>query len=137
MSIIQRMKQPDLGLLLIRLVIGLTYMQFGFKKILSGAPALEQLGSALEVFGITTFPLFWGVLAALAELLGGCLVFIGYQFRIAALVLCLVMVIAFIAYFEGFGPFGSIGMSAWSLQMAALFLGLALIGPGKYSLDKG
>lgn len=126
-------KKANLGLLIIRLVLGATYITMGAKKFIAGSPALEYLGSATSAFGINAFPIFWGGLAALCEILGGCLIFLGYKFRFGALVLLLVMITAFYWHFSKGDSFDKY---AWALQMLAVFLGLLFTGPGKYSIDK-
>lgn len=126
-------KKPDLGLLVIRLVLGITYAIHGVTKFMAGTPVLEKLGGALQVFGISAFPVFFGGLAALCEMLGGCLIFLGYKFRFAAFAIFLVMAVAFYSHFAASDPFNSY---AWALEMSAVFLGLIFIGPGRYSIDK-
>lgn len=133
MNIAGFFRKPDLGLLIIRLVLGIIFAKYGFSKFMDGTPALEKIGGALQVFGITAFPVFWGGLAALVEMLGGCLIFLGYKFRFAAFALFLVMAVAFYYLFASSSPFSSY---AHALELTAVFLGLVFIGPGKYSIDK-
>src|SRR4029079_10634992 len=92
-------KKPDLGLLIIRLVLGVAYATHGVAKFMGGTPVLEKIGGALQVFGITAFPVFFGGLAALCEMFGGCLIFLGYKFRFAAFAIFLVMAVAFYSLF--------------------------------------
>lgn len=134
MNIAAAFKKPDFGLLVMRLVLGATYTALGLMKFMGGTPVLEKLGSALQVFGISAFPVFFGGLAALCEMLGGCLVFLGYKFRFAAFAILVVMVVAFYSQIAGSATFFQY---AWALEMAAVFFGLLFIGPGKYSIDKG
>lgn len=134
MNIAGIFKKPDFGLLVIRLVLGSTYVIHGLTKFEGGTHVLERVGSVLDVFGITAFPVFFGGLAALCEMLGGCLIFVGYKFRFAVFAVFLVMAIAFYTHFIKSGSFGE---CAWPLEMAAVFIGLLFIGPGKYSVDKG
>lgn len=126
-------KKPDTGLLIMRIGLGITFIIFGIKKLMSGAESLESLGGAMKIFGIAFFPLFFGILGALGEAIGGLLILIGYKYRFGALLLFFVMMVAFFARFE---DMPSILKNAWSLQLITVFLGLAFIGPGKYSLDK-
>lgn len=126
-------KKPNLGLLIIRLILGATFIAHGLMKFLGGTSALEGVGSAMQSFGITAFPVFFGGIAALCELLGGLLILIGYKFRIGAFAILLVMVVATYKNFDGLNSFKNF---AWSLELAAVFLGLLFIGPGRYSFDK-
>lgn len=133
MKILTTLKKPDLGLLIIRIVLGVTFTIYGIQKLFGGVGTLEYLGSTLKIFGITVFPVFFGVLAAVGEAIGGFLLLIGYQFRLAALLLFFIMVVAFFSQYEGLASFLKNG---WSLHLMAVFLGLAFVGSGKYSLDK-
>lgn len=133
MHISEFFKRPNLGLLIIRLVLGATFIAHGLMKFLGGTAALESVGSAMQSFGITAFPVFFGGIAALCELLGGLLILIGYKFRFGAFALFLVMFVAAYTQFNGVGSFMKF---AWALEMAAVFFGLIFIGPGKYSIDK-
>ncbi len=133
MKILTTLKKPDLGLLIIRIVLGVTFTIYGIQKLFGGVGTLEYLGSTLKIFGITVFPLFFGVLAAVGEAIGGLLLLIGYQFRLAALLLFFIMIVAFFSQYESLASFLKNG---WSLHLMAVFLGLAFIGSGKYSLDK-
>lgn len=133
MNISAIFKKPDLGLLIIRLVLGVSYATHGILKFLGGTSTLEFLGSALSIFGIHAFPVFWGGIAALCEVLGGILIFLGYKFRFGAFAVFMVMAVALswhLSNGDGFNKF------AWALEMTAIFLGLVFIGPGKYSFDK-
>lgn len=134
MKIAEIFRKPDLGLLIIRLVLGATFIVHGVTKFMGGTSTLEFLGSTLSMFGINAFPVFWGGIAALCEMLGGILVLLGYKFRFGAVAIFLVMVVAFYWHFSKGDSFGKYSQP---LEMAAIFLGLLFIGPGKHSIDKG
>lgn len=134
MNISKMFKNPDLGLLIIRLVFGLAFIYFGVAKFMQGTAGLEQLGSATKALGVNAFPLFFGIVAAGLELVGGLLVVLGYKFRWGAFAIFLVMVVAFISQFDGLASI--VGKSLLPLEIGALFLGLFFIGPGRYSIDR-
>lgn len=127
-------RKPDLGILIIRIVFGLVFVYYGASKFANGAAGLEGLGSTMKVFGITAYPLVFGILAAAFELIGGILVILGYKFRWGVLAILLIMVIGVIVNFDGLPSI--VGKAFLTLQMAGLFLGLLFIGPGKYSFDR-
>ena len=74
----------DLGLLLGRLGIGAIYIVFGWQKLSGGQVAWTHIGHAMAYLGIGFMPNVWGLLAALAEFLGGILLVLGFLFRPAA-----------------------------------------------------
>lgn len=120
------------GLLIIRLVLGFMFIMYGYPKIAGGPEMWKGVGAAMGNVGITFGHTFWGFLAALTETLGGFLLIIGFAFRPATLLLAFVMFIAALFHYktEGF-------MSAsHPIELGFIFIGLALIGPGKYSVDK-
>ena len=132
-------KKPDVGLLIIRIGLGLFMMNHGLAKFMGGTGSLESVGKGMSVFGIAIFPLFFGVIAALIEFLGGFLFLIGFKFRIAAGLLFVVMVVATSFMYDanaasGFAVFNKI---AWPAELGLVFLGLLFVGPGKFSADKG
>lgn len=120
------------GLLIIRIALGMMFIMYGYPKITGGPEMWKGVGTAMGHVGITFTPVVWGFLAALTETLGGFLLIIGLAFRPTALLLAFVMVIAALSHYkaEGF-------MSAsHPIELLAVFIGLAMVGPGKYSVDK-
>lgn len=125
-------RHRDLGLLLLRVGIGLMFMYYGWPKIMGGPVAWTKLGGAVGNFGITIAPVFWGFMAAFAEFGGGLLLALGLFFRVASMLLATTMIVAVSTKFAaGAGLSGA----AQPLQLAILFLSLILIGPGRYSFD--
>ncbi len=127
-------KKPDFGLLAMRLILGASFITHGVLKFMGGTPVLEQVGKAVGVFGIHEFPVFFGGMAGLVEILGGILVFLGYKFRFGVAAILLVLIVAVYSTFLATPSFMQF---AWPLEMFAVFFGLLFIGPGKYSIDKG
>lgn len=125
-------KYSDLGLLLMRLGVGLTFMLIhGWPKIIGGVERWTGLGGRFEfVTGIGVFPEFWGFMAALSEFAGGFLIAIGLLTRPACLFLIFTMLIATLANIMDGSSYNH------ALKMVAVFVGLFFVGPGKYSLDK-
>jgi putative oxidoreductase len=139
----QKLHQPDLGLLALRVVFGMLIMLFGVDKLIVGRPMLEGVGKAMGMFGITWQPLFWGLLCALVETIGGLCVVTGIFFRTAALLLFGNMVVAVASMWQDGPDFSAFGaVMGWLMQTAlpitfcAIFLGLLFTGPGKYAIQK-
>ncbi len=126
-------KHRDLGLLLLRVGIGLMFMYHGWPKIMGGPETWARLGAAVGNFGITFAPAFWGFMAAFAEFGGGLLLTLGLFFRVASILLTATMIVA---VSTKFAAGGGLKEAAQPLELGILFLSLILIGPGKYSFDE-
>ncbi|GIV59403.1 MAG: hypothetical protein KatS3mg043_0492 [Rhodothermaceae bacterium] len=123
----------DLGLLVLRVGIGLTYITLhGWGKLVGGPERWAQVGQAVSHLGIEFGFVFWGFLAACAETVGGLLLALGLFFRPACLWLLGTMSVA-VAFHLGRGD--GWGGAAHALKGAVLFFSLLFIGPGRYSLD--
>lgn len=124
---------PDLGLLVVRLGIGLSFIVLHGAFKLAGGPSFwEDLGAEMGHLGITFAPVFWGLMGALAETVGALLVALGLYFRTAAAVLTINMTVATVSHLAGGEGWYE---AAHALHMGMIFLGFILIGPGEYSLD--
>ncbi len=121
-------KNPDLGLLIFRIYLGLSMaIAHGWMKI----PPMQQLVEGLASMGFPA-PTFFAWCAALAEFGGGVLIALGLLTRLSAGALGFTMFVAgFVAHAND--PFQV-------KELAFLFLAscvlLVFTGAGKYSLDK-
>ena len=121
----------DLGLLIARLGFGLGFFWFhGWPKLSGGPERWAGVGGAMSSLGIDFGHQWWGLLAALAESLGGLLIAAGLFFRPAALALCVTMLVAAINHIVT-----GRGSPAHAFKNTFLFAGLFLVGPGRFSLD--
>lgn len=122
----------DVGLLLIRIGIGLAFtFVHGMDKLFGGPERWEQVGGAAANVGLDFLPLLWGFLAAFAEFGGGLLLLLGFLFRPALVLMCGTMIVAAASHAQG-----AIPGSPWhAAELAVVFFGLLLVGPGHYSLD--
>jgi putative oxidoreductase len=129
--LLSNVQSMELGLLCLRVGIGLIFVIHGWGKI-TDMQQWHWLGSQMSHLGITFLPTFWGFLGAAAEFFGGlCLVF-GFATRIASASLAFVMIIALLYHFnngDGFKTYSH------ALSMLLVFVGLFLAGSGKMSLD--
>ena len=128
-----RYRTHDLGLLLLRVGIGVMFTIHGYPKLTGGVEAWTQLGGSMKLLGIGFAPAFWGFLAAAAEAIGGQLLAIGLFFRVACAFLVGTMLMATFVHLSSGDDFNTY---SHALESAILFLSLAFIGPGKYSLDQ-
>lgn len=120
----------DLGLLVIRVGIGIAFLFHGWPKLVGGPERWERLATFA---GLTVLPTLFGFVGAAAEVVGGLLFALGMLFRPAALFLFGTMVFAFTAHVragDGFSDFSH------ALELAILFAGMFFVGPGRYSVDE-
>ena len=124
----------DIGLLFLRIGIGIMMALHGFPKLAGGLPAWEKLGHAMGHLGINFFPGFWGFSCAMVETLGGVLLVIGFCFRPVTILLTLNFIVATVLLYKT----NSGDFTTWSrpAEMLILFFSLIFIGAGKYSVDR-
>ncbi len=121
-----------MGLLVLRVGIGLIFMMHGYGKLLGGPSSWHWLGSQMSFFGIMFLPTLWGLLAACTEFIGGCCLIIGLGTRIASFFMVCVMIVALTMHFnkgDNFTTYSHV------LSLAVVFLSLLIAGPGNFSLD--
>ena len=124
-------RYSNFALLVMRAGIGAMMVLHGYPKLLDGPERWAKLGGAMENFGITYAPEFWGFMAAFAETFGGLFLALGIFWIPANLLLISTMAVAamhHIANGDGFGGY------AHPVESAILFLSLIFIVPGKYRL---
>jgi putative oxidoreductase len=125
-----------LGLLILRLVVGLTMAAHGAQKLFGwfGGYGLQGTGGFLEKLGF--FPGRRNALfAGLAELAGGLLLALGFATPVAAMLIISVMFVAVATVHVKNGLFNSNQGYEYNLTLATVVLSLAIIGAGPLSLD--
>jgi len=127
-------RHRDTGLLLLRVGIGLSYIGYGYPKLVGGPPMWDELGQAMNYVGIAFAHAVWGFLAAVSEFCGGIALVLGAFFRVAAFFLVCTMAVATIQHF-GRGD-GYRGGAYHSIELGVVCLALFLTGPGRYSVDE-
>jgi putative oxidoreductase len=121
----------DLALLVLRVGVGLGFFWYhGWPKLSGGPERWAGTGEAMASVGLGFAPEFWGLMAGLAEGLGGLLFAAGLFFRPVTLFLAITMVVATTNHFVT-----GVGTPAHALKNTFFFLGLLAVGPGRYSLD--
>jgi putative oxidoreductase len=122
----------DAGLLVARVGFGLGFVWYhGMPKLFGGSKQWAGYGTAMENFGVSFAPEWWGLAAALGETIGGLLLALGLFFRPASLAILAVMIVATSNHIVS-GQW----TAAHAFKIAWLFAGFFLIGPGRYSLDQ-
>lgn len=124
-------RMADVGLLLMRVGLGLAFLLHGYPKITGGVEKWTAIGQAIGVFGITFAPAFWGFMASLAEFGGAICLILGGAFRIATAMMAFTMLVATCMLFSMGKAFGE---ASHALELLFVFLSLMFIGPGRVSL---
>ena len=122
----------DLGLLLIRAATGVTFAAHGAQKVfVSGVAEVAKgfAGMGLPMAGVIA------PMVAFGELLGGIALFAGFLTRIAGAGITLIMLGAMVHVHLKNGFFASGGGIEFVLVLGASAAGIALAGPGRYSVD--
>jgi putative oxidoreductase len=123
----------NIGLLTMRVGLGAMMIYHGYPKLLGGPEMWAGLGGSAKYVGITFLPVVWGFLAAVTETIGGLLIILGLAFRPACLLLCINLIVAAMSHF---GKGQGLMDASHAIELAFVFAGLILVGPGKYSVDK-
>jgi putative oxidoreductase len=126
----------DIGLLVLRLAVGLTMAAHGGQKLFGwfGGYGIAGTGGFLESLGFRPGKVHAG-LAGTAELLGGVLIALGLLTPVGAALVIAVMVVAIGSVHLPKGFFVSDGGFEYNLMIVASSAALAFAGPGAYSLD--
>ncbi|MFI1328743.1 DoxX family protein [Streptomyces sp. NPDC020845] len=122
----------DVGLLVLRLAVGLTVAAWGAQHLFGwwGGPGIENTSRAFEKFGYPA-PKFMAVVAGITETFGGLGLAVGLLTPLAGAAVAGTMANAVnvvwpLGFFAGFG---------FPLLIGAGAAGLALSGPGRIAVD--
>lgn len=126
----------DLGILVIRLVVGLYFAAHGAQKAFGwfGGAGPDRTGAFFEQIGIKPGRTM-ALLAGVGELIGGLLFLLGFLTPLAALLIIVPMIVAIKTVHGKNGLFSDKGGIEYNLVLIAIALGIAITGPGNLSLD--
>ena len=130
---VQSIAAVDVGLLVVRVGLGIIFIVFGFPKITGGPETWSGLGQAMGSLGITFAPTFWGFMAAVAEFAGGIALLTGLFVRPFAFLMAVTMAVATTMLVRGGAEMTKF---AHPLNMAIVFTGLVIAGGGKLALGR-
>ena len=126
-----------LGLLVIRLVIGLTFAAHGSQKLFGwfGGYGIDGNAQFFESVGLKPGkPL--AVLAGMGEFLSGLFFAAGFLTPLAAAAMVVIMLVAMKTVTGKNGYWITANGTEYSVAIIAVAIGVALTGPGAYALDK-
>ncbi|EES90164.1 DoxX family protein [Helicobacter canadensis] len=127
------MLNPDLAKLLLRLCVGGLMLFHGVFKILHGVDVYMGMLESKGLPGIMVYGVYIG------EVLAPLLILIGYQVRIAALIVAFTMIMAIYLVY-GFEIFALDSYGGWVIEHQLLYilpcLALFFMGGGKYAFFK-
>lgn len=125
-----------IGLLLARLIVGVSLFGHGVQKLFGwfGGYGLAGTGGFFEGLGFKPGPLF-AALAGLGEAVGGALTLLGWLNPIGPALIISVMIVAIFSAHWTKGFWNSNGGYELPLTVIAAALMLAFVGPGPLSLD--
>ncbi|TBL80268.1 DoxX family protein [Paenibacillus thalictri] len=125
----------SLGLLIIRLIVGITFAGHGAQKLFGwfGGPGLKGTAGWFDSIGMKPGYAL-AVLAGLSELVGGLLFAAGVFTWLGAAAIIVTMLIAIVKVHGANGYWITKGGAEYNVMLIAVALGVALIGPGAYVL---
>jgi putative oxidoreductase len=135
-SSIQNLAGFSVGLLIVRLVVGLLMAGHGSQKLLGwfGGHGIAGTGAFLESLGFRPGRLF-AITASVTEIVSGLLVALGFLGPIGPALMVSVMIVAAVSVHWKNGLWAQTGGIELALFYGAVAVALALTGFGAYSLD--
>jgi putative oxidoreductase len=126
----------DIGLLLIRLVIGLSFMAHGAQKLFGsfGGHGIKGTGGWFESIGMKP-GVALALMAGLAEFGGGLLLALGFLTPLAGVLIAGTMLIAIIKVHGPNGYWATNNGYELNLTLLIVAIAIALTGAGQYSID--
>jgi putative oxidoreductase len=123
------------GILIIRLVFGLTFAAHGAQKLFGwfGGPGLTGFAGWLESMGLKPAK-FQALLGGVGEIVGGLLLAFGLWTPVAAILIVVTMLVAIAKVHGPKGYWATGGGFEYNLAIIAVAVGLAFTGPGDYTL---
>jgi len=126
----------DLGLLALRLTLGVVFLAHGAQKSLGwfGGPGFTGAAGFVGSMGFRPAR-FWAALAVGGELVAGVLFLLGLLTPLAGLLVLATMVVAIAKVHGPKGFFAQDGGYEYNLVLIIAALAVAAVGPGRFSLD--
>jgi len=126
----------SIGLLLIRLIIGVSFMAHGTQKLFGwfGGHGLKGTGGWFDSIGMKP-GVRMALLAGLSELVGGVLFAAGFLTPLGALMIAGTMLMAIIKVHGPNGYWVTQNGYEYNLTLLVVAISIAITGPGYYAID--
>jgi putative oxidoreductase len=121
---------PSAGLLVLRVIVGVTFVLHGLDK-LGDLSSAEQLFASLDI----PVPGLTAPFVAVTETVGGVLLIAGLATPLVGAALAIDMLVALLTAHLGHGFFARDGGIELALLLGGASLGMTLAGAGRFSLD--
>lgn len=125
--------RADLGKLILRLALGILVLLHGIDKARFGIEVITDLAAAHGIPGFVAYAVYIG------EILAPLMVIAGFYARIGALLIA-AKVLASIALVHMAEIALLNGQGGWAVELQGMFLataiGIALLGPGAYGINR-
>jgi len=123
----------DIGKLILRLTLGILMLLHGIAKLRYGVAGIEDMLVNHGLPGFIAYGVFVG------EIIAPLMVIAGWNARLGGFIMAATMVVA-IALAHGSQLFDLGKQGGWALELQGFFLftalAVALIGPGKYAVNR-
>ncbi len=120
----------ELGYTIIRIALGIVLVVSGYNKLsyalTQNTDHLIEIGSTMNLFGITSGYLWWGYLAAFTEFFGGIALIGEFLTRLAAIPLIGLFIVAIKFHLHKGDPF-----SVWGFAFLCLSICIGVLIAGK------
>ena len=128
-ALVHRLHNPDAGILLLRIALGVVFIFHGWMKI-------SGMEGAIGFFASLGFPAFLAYFVAWSEVIGGLAFLAGIFVRYVGLILAIIVTVAIfkVRFVNGF----SAANGGYEYEFVLLLgsLAMATFGAGAYSLAK-
>lgn len=118
----------DIGLLALRLGVGVVLVMHGYGKLFGGMPGMEKFTGMVAGLGFP-LPAFFAYAAALTEFVGGIALLLGIFTSVAAVFSAIVMLVALFMVKKFTFPAADV-----DLVLLTSIIAIFCVGPGRYSL---
>lgn len=116
----------------LRLILGIVFFVHGYSKLFGGIPQTINFFSSLNI----PLPGFFAYVVSILEFFGGILLIIGVIVSLISILLAIDMLVAILLVHLKNGFFINNGGYEFTLTLLAALVTLAMLGPGKLSLQK-
>jgi len=125
-------KNQDLGLLILRLTLGVLMLFHGIAKLMHGLEGIQGMLTSKGLPAILSYGVFVG------EIIVPIMIIVGFRTRLAAIIFAFNMLVALSLAHSG-DIFSLSKHGGWAVELIALFLfgaiALFFTGSGKYALS--